>query len=62
MHQERFILDINKNFFTKSVVKPRDRLPKGVVDSSCLEAFKRCAEVTPEDMARCVDVALGDMA
>lgn len=51
LHSERFILDIQKNFFTKRVVRHQNRIPREVVESPSMEAFKRC-----------VDVALGDMA
>jgi len=48
--QGRFRLDIRRNFFTQRVVMHWNRLPKEVVDSPFLEAFK----------AR-LDVALGSL-
>ena len=50
LRQGRFRLDIRRKFFTQSVVKQWNRLPKEVVDAPCLEAFK----------AR-LDVALGSL-
>ncbi|KAJ7423644.1 hypothetical protein WISP_33063 [Willisornis vidua] len=49
--QGRFKLNIRKNVFTKSIIKHWNRLPKNVVDSPSLEAFKRCVTITRGDMA-----------
>ena len=39
LHQGRFTLDIRKHFFTKSVLKPWNRLPREVVDVPSLSEF-----------------------
>lgn len=47
---QRMELVIKKNFFMKRIVKHCNKLPGALVESPCLEMFKRH-----------VDVALGDM-
>lgn len=43
LHQEKFRLDVRKDFFREKVVKQENRLPRGAAEPPSLEAVKQHA-------------------
>lgn len=56
--QERFRLDVGKQFFTKRAMKPWNRLPREIVDPSSLEVYKNIYICGTEGHSLVVNLAL----
>lgn len=46
-------MDVMENLFTEGVVKPRNRLPRAVVESPFLDVLKGNLDVALRDMVLC---------
>ena len=43
-------MDVSKNVFSERVMRQRHRLPREVVESPSMEAFKKCGDVALRDV------------